>query len=71
MARPAMLVVKTPAREGNRSKPFIQQVAPTVRTTPADRHFAKVTGLGVLTIGEAQTMRTAGDLEGGGHYWVA
>ena len=37
MARPAMLVVKTPAREGNRSKPCMQQVASAVRTTPADR----------------------------------
>ena len=37
MARPAMLVVKTPAREGNRSKPCIQQVAPTVSMAPADR----------------------------------
>jgi len=37
----------------------------------ANRHFAKVTGLGVLTFGEAQTVRTAGNLEDGGHYWVA
>ena len=36
-ARPDMLAVHTPAREANRSKPYVRQVAPTVSMAPANR----------------------------------